>query len=457
LEQPHLEIQRLLPSTPAPLREYQWDGVSFLFRSESALLADEMGLGKTVQTAIALTLVTRLPAVNRVLIVAPSSLTLNWERELARWAPLLVVRRVVGNDDERGALYQLPIEVLIASYDQIRIDALDKIPAETFDLVILDEAQRIKNASSRTAFACCLLPRRRAWALTATPVENSRDDLQGIFSFVSPGLLDSRMPKRELLQRVEPHILRRRKKEVLGELPPVIMQDMSLDLSPEQRIAYDNLWSKRQDDMTQAQAERPVSTVTLFAVLSRLKQVCNFDPASDKSAKWDALSTVLESLVAADDKVIVFSQYVETLSWLSHRMPVAWSMYHGGLDAEERDAVVQRFEVGAGPHVLLMSLRAGGVGLNLQAASHVVLFDRWWNPAVETQAIYRAHRFDRARPLHVLRFVTANTVEERISEILAAKQQLFDEYVDGAPTAGVTPLTRNELVKILQLTLQDVD
>jgi SNF2 family DNA or RNA helicase len=167
---------------------------------------------------------------------------------------------------------------------------------------------------------------------------------------------------------------------------------------------------------------------------------------------------LLEGLCEPTDKVIVFSQYVGTLRWLSARIPeLPRDIYHGGLSEAERDVVVRRFQNDSGPRVLLMSLRAGGVGLNLQAASAAVLFDRWWNPAVEEQAIQRAHRFGRTRPLHAIRFLVTDTIEERIAEVLREKQVLFEQYVDQAESATVEQLSRTELRRILGLTAADVD
>lgn len=447
-EQYRLEMLDL--NLPSPLRDYQWAGVSFLFRSDAVLLADEMGLGKTVQVAVALVLALKSQEISRALIVAPAALVLNWERELSKWAPNLVVRRVIGGEEERQTAYQLPIPVLIASYEQIRTDALDCIPEGTFDIVVLDEVQRIKNRNSLTAFACRLLPRQRSWALSATPLENSRADLESVFAYVKPGLVNKRMTKEEMFTRIEPHLLRRRKMDVLGDLPPVIIQDLLLDLAEEQRDAYEQVWGGRVDALESE--PRPVSTTALFALLTKLKQLCNFDPASGRSSKLDTVTTLIESLNQATDKVILFSQYVETLVWLAARLGgIEYDLYHGGLNNNTRDEIVARFENSPGPRILLMSLRAGGVGLNLQSASVVVLFDRWWNPAVEIQAIYRAHRFDRSRPLHVMRFLVYDTVEERINEILEAKQALFEEYVEQAPSAEIRLLTRGELLRVLEL------
>lgn len=441
---------------PAPLRPYQWEGVSFLYRSRAALLADEMGLGKTVEASVALALALKNPGVDRALVVAPASLVLNWQRELDRWAPSLVVRRVMGDDGDRAAFYQLPIQVLVASYEQVRADAVERIPADAFDIVILDEAQRIKNRESRTALACRLLPRHRAWALSATPLENSRDDLESVFGFLAPGLMKPLMPRDEIFAKIGPHFLRRRKADVLGDLPPVIIQDMVLDLTADQREAYDVAWASRTE--TLSGDPRPVSTAVLFGLITRLKQICNFEPESGKSAKLEALETLLEGISDDSGKVLVFSQYVETLKWLAEKVgDVPHEIYHGGLSQERRDEVVRQFEDEPGPRILLVSLRAGGLGLNLQAADLVVVFDRWWNPAVEIQAIHRAHRFGRKTPLHVVRFLVADTVEERINSILEAKQALFDHYVEQAPGAEVSPLTRAELLRALDLRPSEVN
>lgn len=441
---------------PSPLREYQWEGVSFLARSRHALLADEMGLGKTVQAAIALQLVLRLKGSDRALIVTPSALKLNWERELARWASHLVVRQVRGSSSERAALYLLPIQVLIASYEQMRIDASTIDARVHFDVVVLDEAQRIKNTGSATAFASRLLPRSRAWALTGTPVENKSDDIVSIFGFLKLGLIYSGMSRAEIHNRMRRHFLRRRKKEVLGELPPIIAQDLPLELQGKQKEAYDTLWNARFDILHASGV--PVTLTNLLALITRLKQLCNYDPESEESVKWEALSVILESLSQSTDKLIIFSQYVKTLEWLSSNLKdFTHGLYHGQQSESERDAVLAKFRGEPGPRALLVSLMAGGVGLNLQEASAVVLFDRWWNPALEDQAVQRAHRFGRDRPLHVFRFMVTNSIEERIAKILGEKRKLFEQYVDMADNAVVKVFSRDELRRILDMTAHDID
>ena len=194
-----------------------------------------MGLGKTVQAAIALSLVLRKQnEINRALIVSPASLTFNWITELQKWTPSLVARRLHGSAKNREAFYLLPIPVVVASYEQIRQDGLDKIPSNTFDLVILDEAQRIKNRNSKTALACRLLPRQRSWALSATPLENDKKDLESILGFLNPSITfgASKLHLKGILERM---MLRRYKKQVRSELPEVILQDLYLELTEAQR------------------------------------------------------------------------------------------------------------------------------------------------------------------------------------------------------------------------------
>jgi len=263
------------------------------------------------------------------------------------------------------------------------------------------------------------------------------------------------MPRKTIHERIRGHFLRRRKVEVLGELPPIITQEIPLELEGRQREAYDAIWYSR--DQLILSAGRPVSETHLLAVITKLKQICNFDPDSNESAKLDALQDVFDSLQESDDKVILFSQYVETLRWLSERLAVPHAIFHGGLTESERERVVNQFESEAGPRAILISLKAGGVGLNLNSASTVVMFDRWWNPAVENQAIQRAHRFGRTRPLQVIRFRVEDSVEERIAELLEKKEGLFHEYVEQAESWQATRFTRDELRQILELAPQQVD
>ena len=437
---------------PGPLHDFQWDGIAFLCTRRSALLADEMGLGKTVQAAVALALaLSGTNDLNRALIVAPASLVPNWMSELDRWAPALVTRQLRGNARAREALYLLPIQVLVGSYEQIRRDGLDRVPKDRFDVVVLDEAQRIKNQHSATALACRLLPRRCSWALSATPLENSAADTKAILRFLTP---DVRWGHRResLASELDMMMLRRRKRDVRSELPAVIVQDLSLELGPEQRASYDALWHGGRAEIRNRGSED--AGAKLLALITKLKMICNFDPREDVSAKFDALGMILET-AGPRARILVFSQFVKTLDWISGRTAGRHDMVTGAMAQSDRLAAMDRFRAGQTPRMLLVSLRAGGVGLNLGEATHVVMFDRWWNPAVEIQAIYRAHRFQRDEPLHVLRFVVRDTIEERIAGILEAKEELFAKVIEdrGADPGG---FTLEELMRVLDLSEKDL-
>ena len=432
-------------SLPYPLRQYQLEGIQFLMGSSSALLADEMGLGKTVQVAVALKLGRR--QYRRVLIVAPTSLCLNWQRELETWSPELVVRRVVGRADDRAFTYRLPVQVLIASYEQIRQDSGKFDSAVQFDLVVLDEAQRIKNINSETSLACRIIPRSNSWALTGTPLENHPRELAAVFRFLQPRLVQAGMSRPEIHQAMAGHFLRRTKADVLKDLPPIMHRNVRLEFGDQQRRTYDKLWEERLETVSGPEPRAMIAN--MLALLTRLKLQCNFDLASDESVKLDVMRPMLEEIVRGQQKVLIFSQYVGTLEWLSSRIEMTSDLFHGGLSVSARDEVLRSFREAPGPRALLLSLQAGGVGLNLQEAAMVILFDRWWNPALEDQAVQRAHRYGRTTPLEVVSFVVENTVEERIIEVLREKRNLFDEYVEGAPQQP--PQQTEQLKQILQL------
>lgn len=366
----------------APLRPYQWAGVRFLLGKSAGLLADEMGLGKTVQVAVALSIKLKTSSRRRSLVVVPASLRLNWARELERWAPDISVGVVRGGSEDRRAYYMLPYNVLIASYEQIRADFLHFMNSTMYDVVVLDEAQRIKNQNSETALACRVLRRDASWALTGTPIENRVEDLIAIYRFVCPRLLNSAMSRSEMHSRMQPFFLRRRKFDVLRQLPPIQFQDLYVELEGKQKQAYDALWTSRNTLSNHRNGANYTSS--MLALITRLKQACNCDPVSGESSKREALRVIIDGLVSEEHKLLVFSQYVETLKWLAQEISgeVTVDIIHGGLTERARDKAVSCFNNEPGPRLLLVSLKAGGVGLNLGSASHVVLFDRWWNPAV---------------------------------------------------------------------------
>ena len=284
--------------------------------------------------------------------------------------------------------------------------------------------------------------------MTGTPVENHPDDLISLFSFIKRQLLFRGIAVGELHARIKPFFLRRTKKDVLPELPPILIQDLNLELSGHQLAAYETLWQSRSTLRRNRNSSN--SEGHLLALITKLKLVCNFEPESGESVKLEALKVILENLSLPTDKALVFSQYVRSLKSLSKQIgDIPSRIFHGEMPEQMREETIRWFRECPGPCVLLMSIKAGGVGLNLQEASTVIMFDRWWNPAVEDQAIQRAHRFGRRRPLHVFRFIVDDTIEQRIDTLLREKRILFKRYVEGADNAEVPVLSSSDLWKIL--------
>jgi SNF2 family DNA or RNA helicase len=424
-----LKIARSL-DLPFPLRDYQWEGVNFLISNTQCLLADDMGLGKTVQVAVALEILYRQGAIFRVLIVVPSSLKLNWESELKKWAPSLSVQRMTGGGRNRWAYFHLPYNVMIASYEDVRIQYSSSNIRKKYDLVVIDEAQRIKNANSSTSAMCKRIKKTNAWALSGTPIENRREDLISIFQFLRFDILNENMSKEEIHTTMSDMFLRREKAEVLKELPKIVEQVIPLEFGIMQSNAYQNVLQQQANSI-----RGNMPTANLFAIIQKLKNVCNYDETTGTSIKWDALKLSIYKVRENKNKILIFSQYVKTLEWLKTKiesMDVRTFLYTGGNSESEKDIILNEFKNITGPTVLLMSLKAGGVGLNIQEADTVVMYDRWWNPAAENQAINRAHRFGREKPLNVIKYIVANTIEEHIDNILTEKEKLFEEYIQNA-------------------------
>jgi len=390
--------------------------------------------------------------------VCPKPLVSNWQREFGLWAPEVPVMTVEGDQARRAWLWQLPdVPVRIANYellcrDRGLVEGCDAEggPPVQFDLVVLDESQRIKNRGSTTSHVVRAIQRQRSWALTGTPVENSPEDLVGIFEFLAPGFLSPDMKPRRMGRTASDYVLRRTKDQVLSDLPPKLFRDADLELTPEQRESY----RLAEDEGVVRLAEMgELATIQhVFELVLRLKQICNFDPASGASAKLERLEADMEEVAGSGRKAILFSQWVSTLERLSERLQRFGPLqYHGKIPSKQRDGIIRRFREDADSHLLLMSYGAGGVGLNLQFAHYVFLFDRWWNPAVEDQAINRAHRIGVDGPVTVTRFLVLDTIEERIDRVLQEKRELFEMIFSGAEGHRKLGLTQDELFGLFQL------
>ncbi|MDR1269711.1 MAG: DEAD/DEAH box helicase [Planctomycetaceae bacterium] len=436
--QPPIESILHLPTLDLPFEPfpYQRQGIAFLYSAHFAILADEMGLGKTMQAITTIRLLLRTGEIRSVLLVCPKPLLTNWKREFETWAPEITVHSIDGSPARRKWLWQLSgVPVRLANYELLNrdreyFDCPKGEKAPVFDLVVLDESQRIKNKSNATSQAARAISRRRNWALTGTPVENSQEDLVGIFEFLAPGFLESGLKPTDVCKVVGDHILRRTKDKVLTELPPKLLRDAVLDLTPEQAETYKMAEDEGVLRLSEAES---ISIPQVFELIIRLKQICNFDPATGESAKLERLLADLEEVAASGRKAIIFSQWVETLYRLKqHLERFGIAEYHGKIPSGKRDEMIRCFREDKDIHVILMSYGAGSVGLNLQFAEYVFLFDRWWNPAVEDQAINRAHRIGAAGPVTVTRFISTNTVEERIDRVLQEKRELSELILAGA-------------------------
>ena len=446
----------------ASLRTYQESGVAWLYflrgAGLGALLADDMGLGKTLQALVA------VPRGGRTLVVAPTSVLRNWEREAQRFRPGLSVSVYHGprRELDRAA------ELVLTTYAILRLD-VEILAGERWDMAVLDEAQAIKNPGSLVTQAAYRLDAAFRATLTGTPVENRLDELWSQFHFINPGLLGDRdafderyaRPIAEgeagvaarLRERIRPFLLRRLKREVATELPPRTDVVLHVRLSEEERAAYDAVRAAARRALA-ARLGGGGNALAALAALMRLRQAaCHRGllpgQTAEGSSKLAVLLEVLEEAVAEGHKALVFSQWTGLLDLVEPHLNAA-SLGFVRLDGSTRDrqAVVDAFQDEAGPPVMLVSLKAGGTGLNLTAADHVFLLDPWWNPAVEDQAADRAHRIGQERPVMVHRLVAEETVEERILALQESKRALAEAALGGADRAAA--ITRDELLALLE-------
>ncbi len=437
------------PFEPFP---YQYEGIAFLYPRHTAILADEMGLGKTMQAITTLRLLIRSGEVKSVLLICPKPLVPNWQREFNLWAPEIGINVVEGNQAKREFQWeQDSVPVTIANYELVTRDReFVNDPDLNFDLVVLDEAQRIKNRNSTTSKVVRGISRSRSWALTGTPIENSQEDIVGIFEFLSSGYLNNDMPPHRIATEVRDHIIRRTKDQVLQDMPPRLMRDAELYLTPEQAERYTQAEEAGVIKLNDLGSQITIQHV--FELVLRLKQICNFDPVTGASAKMERLEADLEEVAKSGQKAIVFSQWVNSLDDISARLerfnPLA---YHGRIPSKKREPILAEFKENPDRSVLLMSYGAGSVGLNLQFCRYVFLFDRWWNPAVEDQAINRAHRIGAAGSVTVTRMLTLGSIEERINQVLEEKRELFDAILSNTAEPANLGLTRKEIFGLFDI------
>ena len=487
-----------------PLFKFQPAGIEFLVKNESALLADEMGTGKTVMSSVALKILFRLGKAKKALIVCPVSLLKTWQEHLTNWTPELELTVVRGTPEVRKLDWKYNAHVYLTTYDTVASDFLTKIKKQnkfvcpnctlnlnlgnnicvedenmptfscpkcnfvlndyliktlpkkssivdpeilnSFDVVLIDEAQYIKNKSSDRSRAIRLLKPKFKWALSGTPIENRLDDLVSIFSFVKSDLFKNEyLTPRRAITLIQPYFLRRLKKDVMKDLPPKVKQEIWLQLDEDQKRAYKIVEQHGINEIEELGSQ--VTKIHIFKLLTQLKQICNFAPNKAKSAKTEELIDLVEQIKESGQKVIVFSQYdVEGVSKLEPLLkPFGITILKGGMTDSARNSAIDKFKKDPNICVFLATIKTGGVGLTLTEASYVIHFDHWWNPALMWQADDRVHRSgQKSSQVNIYSFWMQDTVEERIHAILKEKGLLFDEVINGLSIDSVDEMISTE-------------
>ncbi|MFD2418877.1 DEAD/DEAH box helicase [Amycolatopsis pigmentata] len=465
------------PGLEATLRPYQLAGLGWLATMTAlglgGCLADDMGLGKTIQL-IALHLHRRALGAGPTLVLCPTSLLGNWEREFAKFAPKIPVRRFHGGGRHLDAL--APDEVVLATYGVLRRDR-SALAEAGWGLIAADEAQHVKNPLSATAKELRKIPAAARVALTGTPMENRLTELWSIVDWTTPGLLGSLEHFRRTVARpverhrdaeatarfaamVRPFLLRRRKTDpdIAPELPRKTETDRFVPLTTEQATLYEAVVRENMAVIRESRGVQRRGQV--LKMLTELKQICNHPaqylkedgPLTGRSGKLAAFEELLDVILDEGESVLVFSQYVQLCRLLAARLTeqgVGAELLSGAVTADRRERMVSRFQAGEIP-VFLLSLKAGGVGLNLTRATHVIHYDRWWNPAVEDQATDRAYRIGQDRPVQVHRLIAEGTLEERVAAVLETKRGLA-EAVIGAGEDWITELSDQQLADLVRL------
>ena len=481
----------------ATLRPYQQDGVNWLWffyqMRLGACLADDMGLGKTIQIIALLLAIKRQSIENKAertpsLLVIPASLLGNWCAELERFAPSLDVfcmhpsqtsaeeRKSAEADSEFYNDYDL----VITTYGLVK--RLDSLPERSWNVLVLDEAQAIKNPNTAQTRAVKKVKAKMRTALSGTPIENKLGDLWSLFDFINPGLLGNGAEFKRFVKVLEgegepnyaplrtlarPYILRRLKtdKSIISDLPDKTEMNTLCQLSKAQAVMYEQsvkeLAHALSDDAPTGIQRRGM----VLSFLMRFKQICNHpaqwtgtgDFKAKASGKFQRLATICEELASRQEKVLIFTQFKEMTDPLSELLTTVFGRegltLHGGTSVKKRQQFVDEFQSEGGPPFFVLSLKAGGTGLNLTAASHVIHFDRWWNPAVEDQATDRAFRIGQKRNVMVHKFVCQGTIEEKIDRLIMDKRDLAEDILGkkGGPEKLLTEMNTNELLDFVSI------
>ncbi|MEF9991714.1 MAG: DEAD/DEAH box helicase [Romboutsia sp.] len=462
-----VEIPKDLTAT---LRDYQVSGLHWFnvlnHYNFGGILADEMGLGKTLQT---ISFLCSKPN-KKSLIVTPTSLIYNWKNEFDTFAPSMKVLLIHGNKSDRDRSLESinDFDIVITTYGTLRND-LEEYENITFDYCIIDEAQNIKNPVALTTIAVKSINARAKFALTGTPIENNLLELWSIFDFVMPGYLYNRSKFQDLFigrdtsienlkKLIRPFILRRTKKEVMKELPDKIEKKFFVDLNTEQRKLYSAYINDIQNKIENPDLKN--DNITILSYLTKLRQLC-LDPSvlvenyTDKSAKIEACLDILQESIDGNHKILLFSQFTSVLKNIGTHLRknhISYSYIDGQTNAKERLDLVNEFNEKDDNKIFLISLKAGGTGLNLTSADVVIHFDPWWNPSVENQASDRAHRYGQKNVVEVIKLIARGTIEEKIIKLQETKKELIDEFINGDLSSGniLKSLSDKEIIDLFK-------
>ena len=482
------------------LYPFQVDGVKFLHSSTTVLLGDEMGLGKSIQTITAARFLFREGKITNACIICPKAVLTDWEKKVWEWAPELRTVKISGDKTQREMQWLMPSHFYICTYETLLKDIFDKIKtssdvritpkghsvtcpnpecgkrtlvpyalffesgrcphcnfssiypnaedvqASKFDLLILDEVQKTKNPSAKTTKAVRAIKSSYKWALSGTPLENKIEDLITICETIKPDIFKNTNPYSysQLIEAYKPIFLRRKKEDALKDLPPKITKEVWLDLLPSQRKKYD--LAEKQGIVDLEEKGEQLTIQHILALITKLKQICNYDIVENESSKLEYLMEELEELTEQGDKALVFSQYPnETLKkLLPHLKQYNPEIYDGSLSDLKRTKIIEDFQQTDNSKLLLLSLKAGNAGITLTKANYVYHFDLWWNPAVSAQAVDRAHRIGQTKTVFERLLLAEDTIERRIYNILAEKKKLFNEIVDGLSDTDLLTQTLTE-------------
>ena len=416
-----------------PVRQFQERGIEWLVEHDTAILADDMGLGKTAQALLALQILITNGYIRGALVVCPKSLVANWESECFKWAPALMVIRPSPHRHEAAGVWSALLgrtHILLASYEQLR-PLPGVFHTSSLDLVIADEAHRLRRSQTQTVKSFRQIQRSRFWALTGTPIERHPMDLGTLLSLLRPTefAAQSAIDVPELRALARPYILRRLKQDVLSELPEVIETKETIELSSAQRRSYSTVQKTRLNSNSNDVLRR----------LQLLRSLCDVDSESDSSSKLDRIVQIVDMIHELDEKAIVFSYLLRPLELLRQRLSVHDPRLDtlsltGDMTTDDRIEVLRRFKSDRRIIALLCSSRVGGEGLTLTEANHVIFLNEWWNPSANAQARDRVVRLGQERIVHVHRFRCRDTVEELLDVILESKERSFDSIINALAT-----------------------